>query len=110
MTGNPAQPGTKILATSKASQIPPSREEHLLRQIIRLRDIVDLSGHVSAQHQFIPPHHLEIQIVLPALDAVEQLGEVGFVGVHAAGEWLSSKMCRYWCRSHKKSLPWWHSA
>ena len=80
---NAAQPRANISAPLETRQIPPSRNEHLLRQIIRLREVVKLPGEIAAQHQFITPHHLQIQICLPALDAVEQGSEIGFVGVHA---------------------------
>jgi hypothetical protein len=81
---NAAQPRTKIAATTEAAQVAPRCDEHLLRQIIRLRDIVELPGKITSQHQFIPPHHLQIQIRLTAFNAVEECGETGFVGVHAS--------------------------
>jgi hypothetical protein len=83
--GNATQPGSEVASTTEIAKVSSGCDEHLLRQIIRLRDVVELPGTITAQHQFIPPHHLQIQIRLTAFDAVEQCGEIGFVGVHAVG-------------------------
>ena len=82
--GNATQPTAEILTTTKIAKIPPGRDEHLLRQVIRLRHVVELSGQITAQHQFMPPDHMQIQIGLTAFDAVKKCVEISFVGAHIA--------------------------
>ena len=68
--GNATQPGSKIPATAETRKVPPGSDKNLLRQIIRFRDVVKLPGEITAQHQFIPPHYVQIQIRLTTFDAV----------------------------------------
>src|SRR4029077_1804573 len=77
--GDASQPGAEILATAIALQVAKRREKDILRDIVHVVQMVDLTGKITAQRQREDLDHATKGIRASACDLIEDGVDVGTV-------------------------------